>query len=242
MFDHSLLLAQAESAPPPPPAEPVAESGGSVFQRLDILNRPDELLDSLAQVPLILASVIVVVGVLCVFNGYRWHKWVVVVLAFLCGLGIGQMLSNHMGKSHIIAVSIGLLCAMIATPLLRVTVAIFGGLTGAFIGANTWTAIQSSSETHWAGAVIGFIVLAMASFLLFRLVVVLFTSVGGAAMVVLGTITLLMQVPAWEPAVRQSLVTHELLIPLIVTVAAVGGFILQNSRVTAESGGGEGGE
>ena len=160
--------------------------GLSVFfdnwvEQLDILFHPDQLLESLSGVPLIGAAVIVTVGILCVFNGYRWHRWLVAALAFLCGLGIGFKLSQSMGRSTIVAASVGCLCAIIATPLLRITVAIFGGITGAFIGANTWTALAASpADAQWAGAVIGFVVIAMTSLLMFRLVIVLFTSVGGA--------------------------------------------------------------
>jgi hypothetical protein len=206
------------------------------FQRLDILNHPDELLNSLGQMPFIAASVVTVVGALCVLNGYRWHKWVIVALAFLCGLGLGHLLSAQFGRSAIVAIALGLLCAIIATPMLKIAVAIFGGLTGAFIGANAWTAFNGLEGMHWAGAAMGFILLAMASLVFFRLVIVLFTSVGGAAMVVFGAITLLMHVEAWEPAVRQSLSQNHLLIPLLLTVAAVGGFVLQESRIRDQGG------
>ena len=182
--------------------------------------------------PLIAACVCVIVGVLCVLNGYRWHKWVVVILAFLGGLALGQLLSEQLGRSHVVAIAVGLLCAIVATPLLKVAVALFGGLTGAFIGGNAWTAVSAApADLHWAGAAMGFILLAMTSLVLFRLVIVLFTSVGGAAMGVFGGVTLLLHVPAWETSVRASLTSNQLLIPLLVTVAAVGGFVLQESRL-----------
>jgi hypothetical protein len=204
---------------------------------LDILNRPAELLEVLSQLPLIGASVIVVIGVLCVLNGYRWHKWVIMILAFLMGLGLGHLLSAKVGNAAIVAIALGLLCAIIATPMLKVTVAVFAGITGAFIGANVWSAVNGTPpDTQWAGAAMGFILLAMSSLILFRLVIVLFTSIGGAAMVVLGGITLLLHVPAWEHAVREALIANQLLIPLLLCVAAVAGFVLQHGRLK-ESGG-----
>ena len=210
----------------------------SIIERMDILNRPAELLEALSQIPLVLASVVVVVGILCVLNGYRWHKWVIVALAFLAGIGLGNLLSEFVGKSAIIAVALGALCAIIATPLLKITVAVFGGITGAFIGANIWSAMHGAeANMHWAGAMMGFIILAMASLILFRLVIVLFTSVGGAAMVVLGGITLLMHVPAWEEPVKQSLVGNPMIVPLLLIVAAVAGFVLQQSQLQKEQHG-----
>jgi len=238
MLSHLLFLAQ-QDAPATSNAADASSGGfslGNIFDQLVILSRPDELLDNLARIPLILAAVIVVVGILCVFNGYRWHKWVVAILAFLCGLGLGYILSERMGKPIIVATSVGALCAIIATPLLRITVLVFGGLTGAFIGANTWTVFQdpAATDTHWAGAIIGFVVLAMASLMLFRLVVVLFTSVGGAVMAICGGICLLMQVPDWEPAIREGLSSNHLLIPLLLLLAAVSGFVIQESRLRSD--------
>jgi len=234
---NSTILTLAQNAPQDAPNEAKSDFVSSALNGLDILNRPAELLDVLSQLPLIGASVIVIVGALCVLNGYRWHKWVIMVLAFLMGLGLGHLLSEKVGNAAIVAVSLGLLCAIISTPMLKVTVAVFAGLTGAFIGANVWSAVGGTPpDTEWAGAAMGFIILAMSSLILFRLVIVLFTSVGGAAMVVLGGITLLLHVPAWETAVREVLTGNQMLIPLLLCVAAVAGFVLQHGRLKEQTG------
>ena len=205
------------------------------FESLNMLHDPSALLSELEKLPIIAAAVIVTLGVLCVFNGYRWHKWVVALLALASGIGLGLILSQQMGRPMIIAVAVGLLFAMVATPLLRISVMLFGGLTGAFIGSNVWTAVNETSvDHHWAGATIGFIVIAMLSLVLFRLVVVLFTSVGGSAMVICGGITLLMGVPTWNDAVRDSFTSTPLLLPLLLALGGVGGFILQESRLRAD--------
>jgi hypothetical protein len=202
--------------------------------QLDILHHPEMLLDSLDNIPFVAGSILMVVGLLCVFNGYRWHRWVLVILAFLAGVSLGGMLGERFGESRVVAVALGLLCAIIATPLEKIAVAIFGGLTGAFIGSNVWTALSDTSpQLHWAGAAMGFIALALTSVILFRLVIVLFTSVGGAAMVVFGGITLLLQVEGWAPTIRNSLSSNQLLLPVLVCLAAVGGFVLQESRARA---------
>ena len=220
-------------------ASSMKEMLATMVDKLDILNDPAALLDMLSNLSFFHAAVAVVLGVLCILNGYKWHKWVMIVLAFFGGYLIGLLLSQQMGRSAIIAVSLGLLFAIVAGPMLKVVVAIFAGITGAFIGANVWGAIETvPPEMSWAGAGMGFILLAMASLVLFRLVVVLSTSIGGAAMIVFGGITLLMHVPDWEEGVRTGLSNHTLMIPLLVLVAAVGGFVLQESRVRAEDGGG----
>jgi len=237
MLHANHLLAQSDGSPGNRIDEQALEALSGLFSRMDILNHPAELMDNLANIPMVLAAVLLVVGLMCVLNGYIWHKWIVIILAFMAGIILGNLLSEQLGHSSVIAFSIGTLCAIIATPMLRITVALFGGLTGAFIGANVWTAVNAAQpETHWAGAAMGFIVLAMASFLLFKLVIIMFTAIGGASMVVLGAITLLLQVDNWEPVVRENILANDRLVPILVAVAAVGGFVLQQSRAHASAG------
>jgi hypothetical protein len=224
----TLFLAQAAETSTGDTPMPVLSH---MLTRLDILNHPGELMGTLASMHIVWASVLVVVGALCVLNGYRWHKYVIVICAFLGGLALGHLLSQQMGQSKIVMAAIGLLCAVIATPMLRIAVAVFGGLTGAFIGANAWSAFSASPDANIAGAGMGFIALGMLAFIMFRLVIVLFTSIGGAAMVVLGGVTLLLHVPGWETAIQESLSAHQLLLPLLVSVAAVTGFVLQQSEI-----------
>jgi hypothetical protein len=227
MSTQSLFLAQDNAT---------AEVAKETLSRIDILHHPDILLDKLAQMPFMVGTVLVILGALCVFNGYRWHKWVVVILAFGLGLGLGQMLSEQFGRSNIVAVALGGLCAIVATPMLKIAVALFSGLTGAFIGANIWTVFEGvNPDLHWAGAAMGFIALAMTSLLLFRLMIVVFTSVGGAAMFVFGLLALLLHVEQWESGIRQSLEANQMMLPLLVGLAAVGGFVLQESRCRSEA-------
>jgi len=207
---------------------------GSVVQKMNVVEDPQRILDSLSTVPLLAAAILVTIGILCIFNGYRWHKWVVAIMAFIIGIGMGHAMSQEMGKPMVVAAAVGLLCAIVATPLLKVTVALFGGITGAFIGINCWTALnEANPEANWAGGIIGFIIVAMASLVFFKLVVVLFTSVGGATMAILGGITLLLHVEAWESSVRDSLTSTPMLLPLLLALAAVGGFVIQESRLRA---------
>lgn len=230
-----LPIAAAPAAPTtgatnPPATGNLREAFANLFSRLDILNHPDDLLTMLGQVNVVAAGILLVVGVLCVLNGYRWHRWVVVICALLAGIGLGLLLSAHMNERYIVAAALGLLCAVIAHPLLRFAVAAFGAATGAFVGANIWTAMGYAPETYWTGAAMGAIVLGMASFIMFKHVVVLFTSISGASLLVLGTITLALNVPTLEGQVRDSLMGNHLLVPLLVSVAAMIGLVLQEGR------------
>lgn len=75
----------------------------------------------------------------------------------------------------------------------------------------------------------GFILLAMSSFLITRLSIILFTALGGAAMLVLGGLACLLHIPQVAEPVREHLASHQLIVPLLVGIAAVLGFVLQEN-------------
>ncbi|MFK7961055.1 MAG: hypothetical protein AB8G96_11070 [Phycisphaerales bacterium] len=214
-------------------------SARELVDRLDILHDPMPALDYLSNLGALWPAVLGVLGLLCILNGYRWHKPVVALLAFMVGIGLGNDLASGMGRPMVIGLAVGLLLAIVAAPLLRVSVALLAGCTGGFIGANTWTGLVGTLESvqageEWIGAVIGFVALAMLSFMMFRFCVVLFTSVGGAFMLVFGLVALLMLIPDWQPSITDSLTTTPLLMPILTLLAAVGGFIVQHSRLKDE--------
>jgi hypothetical protein len=210
---------------------------GGIISRLDILNHPDQLLEMLTGVHVVVAGVLFVVGILCILNGYRWHRWVIIISAFLSGFALGWVMSRHMEQPYIVAGALALMAAVIANPLLRFAVAIFGGVTGAFIGSNLWTALGYAEENHWAGALMGLILVGMASFLMSRHVIMLFTSIGGGALVVCGGLSLLLYVPAWREGLTSALTSNQIVIPLLIAVAAVIGFTIQQSQTAPGAAG-----
>jgi len=252
MDDAPLLLAQAadpSTAPPPAPPGPgpgadaagtEAEAGTfSPLESLDLLHEPEPVLDYLLTLGFLWPTVMAILGLLCILNGYRWHRPIVAFIAFMVGIGLGRGLAADMGRPMLFGIAVGLLFAIVATPLLKVTVSLLAGATGAFVGANMFRSLEGTGPyfqpgDEWTGAAVGFVALAMLSLLMFRFVIVLFTSIGGAGMLVFGGVALLMHVEEWQAPVRDSLDTTPLLLPTITLLAAVGGYILQHSRLQAE--------
>ena len=207
-----------------------------LYQYLDIMNRPADLISQLSALPALAGVVLVAVGAACVFNGYRWHRWIMVVLALLLGYGLGQMLSSELGRSSVIAIALGVLLAAIATPMLKFTVAFFAGVAGAVIGATLWAMFRvDQPELAWAGAGMGFISLALMSFIFFRIVVILFTSVGGGAMLILGSIALLLQLDTTQSMVKEQLLAHTSVVSILVLATAAIGFVTQEGRARRDT-------
>ena len=203
----------------------------TILEQLDIMYRPEDLINHLKALPTLASVVLIAVGAACVFNGYRWHKLIVVVLALLFGFGLGNVLSAEFGKSMVVALALGILLAAIATPMLKFTVAFFAGIAGAAIGATLWTFLKADQpELAWAGAGMGFITLSLMSFIFFRIVVILFTSVSGGAMLVLGSVGALLQIGSAKTEVTDQLLMHPAIMPLLIVMAATVGFVIQEGR------------
>ncbi len=257
-------LAQAAPAAPAVPATPTPSPGGTgaamfgelenlfesmstIFSRGDALADPEHLVQGLQSLGLVWSVVFITVGLLCMFNGYRWYKFSTVTTALLIGLFAGYMLGDMLGAPFVVAGCMGALLFVIAFPLMKYMVAILGGLAGAFLGANLWagvakTAAQMSAEPgtgaasamqpgmYWVGALIGLIICGMLAFVLWKLSIVVYTSVSGSTLAVIGVLALLLSVDAWQPAVRDGLQASHLVVPLLVFVPAAIGLILQETR------------
>lgn len=193
----------------------------------DFLNDPGSINDVLGQVHIVWATIFIIVGGLCVMNGYRWHKGVIILLAAILGIYSGTMLGERIGGTNVVAACAAVLFAVVAWPMLRYAVALFGGLAGAFAGANVWTACGFPGGQHQYGAVIGLVVVGMLAFMAFRAVVILLTSIGGASMLVLGSLAALMQVEAWRGGMAGAMQNNHHIVPIITASAAVVGIVYQ---------------
>ena len=227
-----VLLAQAEGgssdgALPSSGENPFGLLKGSLRENLDILARPDALTGLLGRIEIVWAVIFIVVGGLCILHGYRWHKVMIVLLAALAGVWTGMLVGDRVGSEEIAAICLAVLFAMLAWPLMRYAVALFGGIAGAFAGANVWTAIGQDPAQHWMGALVGLIIVGMMAFMTFRMVVVVLTTIGGATLLGLGAGASLLQVEGWRQGILDSLNTHPLIFPILVGSAAFLGAVYQ---------------
>jgi drug/metabolite transporter (DMT)-like permease len=198
------------------------------------------------------AVVFIVVGLLCMLSGARHYKAVVISLAFLVGMFAGYCLGERIDAPYIVAACLGVLLAVAAYPLMKYAVAAFGALTGAFVGANLWVGLAHAmnkgggtampAEAYWIGALIGLIVCGMLAFILFKFSVMMFTSVSGATVAVLGVLCLLLSFQPWQSNIVSGLTASQLVVPLLVFVPAVIALILQQTWTPELAGAGLGGK
>mgnify|MGYP007011831415 CR=1 FL=1 len=238
MLRPTILLAQSNSSGDGTPMladagrNPVAVFDEVIRGRIDLLNHPAEIEQLITNIHYVWAAIFGVVGLMCVLQGYRWHKILVIVLAALGGVWAGVAFGEHVGSPEIAAACCAGLFAILSWPLLRYSVAVFGGLAGAFAGANIWTAIGQDPSQHHIGALVGLVVAGMLAFMAFRTVVIMLTVVGGATLLVLGAMAGLMQIEAWQRPIIDFITNTPLVMPVIVGSVALIGAVYQFSGGT----------
>lgn len=198
----------------------------AVSSNLDVMTRPESLASVVTGMHIIWGVICVLIGAACVVNGYKWHKLVIVLLAGLAGVWVGSIVGDSMGDATVVTICLTVLFGVLAWPMLRYAVALFGGLAGAFVGANLWTAIADNPDQHRIGALLGLVAAGLLAFLAFRAVVVLMTAIGGASLLIFGGLATLYHVEAWQGGIMNTINNHRLVIPLIAaSVAAIGAVV-----------------
>lgn len=214
-----------------------------MFSRGDALAQPEHVIAHLQTLGAVWAVVFVIVGALCMFNGYKFYKLATISVALFLGMFAGYWFGGKIGAPYIVAGCLGVLLATLAFPLMKYAVAIFGGMAGAFVGANLWAGLAHAinkiasdggearsvipAGEYWLGALIGLLICGMLAFILFKLSVVMFTSVSGSTIAMMGVLALLLSFEPWRDTVADGLKSSQLVIPLLVFVPAAIGLILQ---------------
>ena len=132
-------------------------TGVDIFSRGDTLAKPDELINHLAELGTVWAILFVVVGMVCLLNGYKFYKVATVALIVALGSGLGYWLGlTIQAPPFVVAGCMGVLLAVLAFPLMKYAVAVLGGLSGAFIGANLWAGAARALDSAYAKRVVDF--------------------------------------------------------------------------------------
>jgi hypothetical protein len=233
-----IQLPDISEVPELPPPDP------ELLNKLVALELPSQgqILNYVLSVGWLSAIMLVICGVVYLAYGWKIFKVLVIVNAGFVGVLVGAYLgaaySNVHGGRHMVligGVTGAILLAAISWPLMKYAVSIMGGLAGSFLGYGLWhylTTILDKPELNkhaWVGALFGLVVLGMFAFIIFRLTVIIFTSVQGAVMAVTGLLAMILKYQPITLELQNRLTTNPHLTPLLVAVPAIIGFAIQHT-------------
>jgi hypothetical protein len=173
-------------------------------------------------------------GAVCLMYGWRVFKVLVVISFALLGLGLGMIIGGKIvgQSSQLWGGAIGLvLMALISIPLMQYAVSVLGAMAGGMLTAGLWYACGLNETYIWAGALIGVIAGGMISFIVFRIAVMLFSSLGGSSLMVVGLLALLYRFPQTGEQVQQLVFEQKWFLPVALIVPTVTGLIVQNKCI-----------
>jgi len=182
------------------------------------------------------AVVAVSFGVVWLLYGWRIFKVLAVISFALMGLYVGMWFGDKLG-SQFWGGTIGLVAlSVISIPLMKWCVCVLGAIAGGTLTSGLWYAFGFTQTYIWAGAVIGIIAGGMISFIIFKAAVMLFTSLGGSAITVVGILALL---HLYETSIAQTPTQHiqdfvfgyKWFLPLAVLIPTLGGILMQHKLV-----------
>jgi hypothetical protein len=140
------------------------------------------------------ALIAVSFGAVYLIYGWRIFKVLAVVSFGMAGLFAGMELGQRIGTGPSAVLwggIIGLiLLAILSIPLMHWAVSALGAVAGGIITSCIWYAIGLPSQYIWAGAIIGVVAGGMLSVIVFKISVMLFTSLGGAILIITGMLAL----------------------------------------------------
>lgn len=176
------------------------------------------------------AGLLIIGGVIFAFFGYSMHR---LLIALTCGV-IGAYFGGYAGESlgiHWPGLIVGaLVLGMIGWFVTAWMAALVGALAGALLGASLWNMGLLDPTYAWAGALIGAITIGVLAFVIFRVSVIIFTSVQGAAMFMLGMLGIAYRFEELRPAIDQNLFAAHWALPATLLVLTLIGVFYQAFR------------
>lgn len=176
------------------------------------------------------ATILIIGGGVYLMFGYYIFRWLVTLNAALVGAAIGYKLGKLGGAPLIGALVSGFLTAAVTWPLMKWAVAIMGGIFGALLGASLWRTAGLEPAFAWAGALCGLVGFGLLSFILFRMSVIMYTSLQGSVMLIFGILGLIYKYQEVAPSLNENLVLKPFLLPIAILVPTVLGLLYQQNQ------------
>ena len=171
-------------------------------------------------------------GIIVLMYGWRIYKALTVIGFGILGLYLGLWIGNQFQKPLPGAIVGCVLLVILAIPLMRWAVAILGAVAGGILAGGIWHSCNLPQEYVWAGALTGFVAGGMISFVVFKLAVMLFTSLSGTSLIVIGAFALIYRYETFasDPPtmhLNQLYYGNPWFLPLLLTAGTLLGIILQ---------------
>ena len=196
----------------------------------------DAIWEQVTSLGLVEALTFISFGVVCMFYGWRVFKILVTICFGLIGLIVGVQANKYLVEGNVVWLS--LLCvilfAALSIPLMKYGVSLLGAVAGAIITSGLWLGLGLPQNYIWAGGLVGLVAGFLVSFVIFKVAVILFTSLGGSGLTVVGTLAILYKYMNSPDRLEAAVFEYKWLMPTMFVVPMVIGMALQYKFIKGE--------
>ncbi len=168
-------------------------------------------------------------GVVCLFYGWRIFKILVTICFGLLGLAVGVWANGQLIGGDVVwlALVFVIVFSILSVPFMRWGVSLLGALSGGILTAGGWLALGLPQDMLWAGGLVGLVAGGLISFIVFKSAVILFTSLGGSTLMVIGVLAVFYRSMVDTKKLETFVFDYHWFLPALILVPMVIGIVLQ---------------
>ena len=218
----------------------VTEQASATSPLFDVGEAKLSLYELISDLHWLYAMLLLSVGVVYLLYGWRIFRALVVISFGFIGMFLGMLSADKLSSNDHALMWGGIigmvLFAAIAVPLMKWCVSVLGAVSGGIVTSGIWIALDLSDTYLPAGFIVGFIAGGLISFIMLKVSVMLFTSLGGSLITVTGLLALLYQydVKVSDPMTFYTynlILTHPWFLPLAIIIPTIAGMLVQNKLI-----------
>ena len=218
----------------------VTEQASATSPLFDVGEAKLSLYELISDLHWLYAMLLLSVGVVYLLYGWRIFRALVVISFGFIGMFLGMLSADKLSSNDHALMWGGIigmvLFAAIAVPLMKWCVSVLGAVSGGILTSGIWIALDLSDTYLPAGFIVGFIAGGLISFIMLKVSVMLFTSLGGSLITVTGLLALLYQydVKVSDPMTFYTynlILTHPWFLPLAIIIPTIAGMLVQNKLI-----------
>lgn len=178
----------------------------------------------------------ITIATIFIFYGFRLFRLLVALNFVFAGMLIGRYIGGRLGSSMWGGILGFLSLGSLPYPFMKYCVSILGGAAGAAIGMTLQRGIEGSNVFMLAGsgAIAGLVAGAFLAFSSFKNTVMLFTSLQGAACLLIGTLSLIKNQTPMAEHLRKYVFDIPMALPALVCAIVLFGIYIQKKFLALE--------